>query len=155
MFEQTFWDEFNTLRRSFDRVFDNFYTQTHQGGRENTDIAFRPAVETGWTDDHLNMRFVVPGVRQQDLKLAVHGSQLVLEGERHAPDNFGAEGTVNQQIAYGKFQRVIDLPNNLDTEHMQAHLHDGFLDVRIPLAQSMKPKQVQITAGEKAKTLTA
>jgi HSP20 family protein len=155
MFDRSLWNEFDEVRRSFDRVFDNFSSATRRGGTEAGTASFVPAVETGWTDDYLNLRFVVPGVTEKDLKLSVQGNQLTLEGERRAPENFGTEGSVYRQVNYGKFERVIDLPNGLDTEHMQAHLHEGFLDVRIPLAQAMKPKQIQISSGGDRKTLAA
>jgi HSP20 family protein len=142
MFARTIWVELNDFRRSFDQVFDNFST-------------FSPAVETGWTDDHLNLRVILPGVTQKDLKVSVQANQLLIEGERKAPENFGKEGNVYQQIAYGKFQRVLDLPNGLDTERLQAHLYDGVLDIRIPMAQAVKPKQIPISTGETSKSIAA
>src|SRR6266480_1629666 len=100
MFAKSFWDDFADYRRTIDQVFDNVYSRrSAHNEREGT---FTPAVETGWTDDYLNLRVVVPGVKQEHLTLTAQGTQLVIQGERKAPENFGKEGAVYNQLAYGK-----------------------------------------------------
>jgi HSP20 family protein len=144
-------DEINEMRRSFDQLFESFFNATPRrasGQTASSDWVFAPAVESGWTDDYLNLRVVIPGVTEKDMKVTVQGNQLYISGERKAPENFGKEGYVWNQIPYGKFERVLDLPAGLDLDKLQAHLHDGLLDIRIPVASAMKPKQIQITAAE-------
>lgn len=143
MFARSIWDDFNDFRRSFDQLFDQFQSASRRSGTTERDWnTFMPAVETGWSDENLNLRVVLPGVTQDDLNVRVQGSQLVISGERRAPENFGKE--VYQLISYGKFERTLDLPNGLDLDKMQAYLHDGVLDIRIPVTQAMKPRQIQI-----------
>jgi HSP20 family protein len=154
MFARTFWDDFSDFRHAVDQVFDSF--SNHRPTGNEREWTFTPAVETGWTDDYLNLRVVLPGVKQEHLKVTTQGTQLVIQGERKAPEDFGKEGAVYNQLAYGKFERTLDLPNGLDVDKLQAHLHDGLLDVRIPVAQAVKPKQIKITSGAEAqKSITA
>lgn len=148
MFTKSIWEEMNELRRSFDQWFDTL--TTYSSSRPDGDYAFSPSVETGWTDDALNLRFVLPGVSEKDLKVTVQGNQLQLQGERKTPPNFAKEGSACWRLAYGKFERVFDLPNGLDVDKMKAHLHDGVLDISIPLAEAMKPRQVPIQIGAPA-----
>jgi HSP20 family protein len=114
-------------------------------------------VETGWTDDHLNLRFVLPGVSAGDLDVTVQGNQLILKGERKIPEGFGKEGAVHFRLPYGQFQRILDLPHGLETDKMEAHLHDGVLDLRIPVAAEVKPKKVSISiaTGDEKKSIAA
>ena len=147
MFAMSIWDELNDVRRSFDQLFDSLTTYSRP--RRDGDFMFSPNVETGWTDDSLNLRFVIPGVSEKDLNISVQGNQLQIQGERKAPEGFAKNGNAFLQLAYGKFERVVDLPNGLDLSKVQAHLHDGVLDIRIPLAETMKPRQVQIQAGDR------
>jgi len=112
-------------------------------------------VETGWTDDYLNLRFVVPGIRNEDLEVTVQGHQLVLRGERKAPEGFGKEGSVFYRLPYGRFERVVELPHNVDSGKLDAYLHDGVLDVLIPIAEGAKPKKIEITAGKEPKAIAA
>src|SRR5579885_3923473 len=79
------------FRRSVDRLFEDLSSPVRLV-TEGNDGVFSPAVETGWTDDHMNLRAVLPGVTRDDLKVSVQGRQLIIEGERKAPENFGKEG---------------------------------------------------------------
>lgn len=156
MLNTRFFDEFDELRRSFDRLFENAGWQPSTRASTNReDWYFAPAVETGWTDDYLNLRFVLPAVHEKDVDVTVQGNQLIIRGERRAPEGFGKEGSAYYRLPYGKFERAVDLPNGLNTDKLQAHLHDGVLDVRIPIAETMKPKKIQIESGAPAKAIAA
>lgn len=145
MFTRSIWDEMNEFRRSFDQLFNSLSTVSRP--RLDGETVFVPAVETGWTDEALNLRFVIPGVTEKDLRLTVQGNQLIVQGERKAPENFAKNGNAFWQVAYGKFERAVDLPNGLDVDKLRAHLHDGFLDVQIPVSEAMRPRNVQIQIG--------
>jgi HSP20 family protein len=147
MFGRTLFDELNEIRRSFDQLFENSLAGSSRRPTGTAEWSFAPAVETGWTDEFLNLRVVLPGVTQENLKMTVQGNQLAIQGERKAPADFGKEGMVYNQIVYGKFERTLELPTGLDLDKLQAHLHDGLLDIRIPIAAAVKPRQVPITAG--------
>jgi len=155
MLYRTFFDDANELRRSFDQFFQSFWNTAPARTAQSTEWSFTPPVETGWTDEHLNLRVVVPGVSEKNLNVTVQGNQLYVQGERQAPENFGKDGYVWSAIPYGKFERVLDLPTGLDLDRLQAHLHDGFLDIRIPVASTMKPKQISISSGKASKELAA
>ncbi len=155
MFGRTIFDEMNEFRRNFDQLFETYTNPARRVSTDRTEWTFSPAVETGWTDDFLNLRVVLPGVAEKDLKLTVQGNELHIQGERKAPKDFGKEGLVYNQITYGKFERVLELPAGLDVDKLQASLHDGVLDIRIPVAAAQKPKQIPISVGSDAKTLAA
>lgn len=147
MIARSIWDEMADFRRSFDQLFESLTTFSRP--RRDGEFTFTPYVETGWTDEALNLRFVIPGVTEQDLKVTVQGNQLHIQGERKLPEGFAKEGNAQLYLTYGKFERTVDLPNGLDVDHMQAHLHNGVLDVRIPLAEEKKPRQIPIQTSEK------
>ncbi|HWQ54020.1 MAG TPA: Hsp20/alpha crystallin family protein [Bryobacteraceae bacterium] len=107
MFGRTMFDELNELRRSFDQVFGQLPVQGRRTGEsgDRPEWSFTPAVETGWTDDYLNLRVVLPAVSQKDIKMTIQGNQLIIQGERRQPENFSKEGTFYNQMAYGRFER--------------------------------------------------
>lgn len=143
------------FRRSFDQMFESFFGSTaYRGlGTDGTEWSFTPAVETGWTDEALNLRVILPGVTDKDVNLSVQGNQLIIEGERKAPENFGE--TSRTQLTYGKFRRTVDLPNGLDLEKVHCRLHDGVLDIQIPVTAAMKPRRIPISSGVERKALAA
>ena len=80
MFGRTIFDELNDFRRSFDQLFENVQTGgRHPQAGTQPEWSFTPAVETGWTDDHLNLRVVLPGVAEKDLKMTIQGNSLIIQ----------------------------------------------------------------------------
>jgi HSP20 family molecular chaperone IbpA len=47
------------------------------------------------------------------------------------------------------------LPNGLNTDKLEANLHDGVLDVRIAVAEAMKPRKIEIAAEPSHKVIAA
>jgi HSP20 family protein len=114
---------------------------------------FSPAVETVWGETALNLRVIIPGVTQNDLKVSVQNNQLVVEGQRKQAEAF-TKNTYTQ-LAYGKFYIAVTLPSGLDLDKLNCRLHDGVLDIQIPVSEQMKPRQTQIQTGEGRKGITA
>jgi HSP20 family protein len=148
---------FDHFRRSVDQLFENFYGYPVESGRAalgpNSPMAFAPAVETAWTESSLHMRVILPGVTQENLKVTVQNNQLIIEGERKIPEGF--EKNSFTQLSYGKFYTAVTLPSGLELDKVNCQLHDGLLDIQIPVAEKMKPRQVQIQAGEGRRTISA
>ncbi len=142
------------FRRSVDQMFENFYEQpmpnppSHSGERA---WAFSPLVESSWSNDALNLRAILPGVSEGDLRVSVQHNQLLIEGERKAPEGF--QKNAFTQLAYGRFYTVVTLPAGLDTDHVNCRLHQGVLDLQIPIQEASKPKQIQIQSGEDRKAI--
>jgi HSP20 family protein len=110
-------------------------------------------VESGWTDNHLNLRAILPGVSEKDVQVTVQNNQLVIEGERKTPEGF--EKNAWTQLAYGKFHAALTLPSGLDVDHVQCQLRNGILDIQMPILEASKPKQIQIRVGEERKAINA
>ena len=81
MFNITFVDDvrktLDPLFRSMDRYFDGSSVSNE------SESTFMPPFDD-WLDwpDKLNLRVVLPGVSEKDVKVTVQGYQLLIEGER-------------------------------------------------------------------------
>src|SRR5215203_1970132 len=130
------------FRRSVDQMFDNVYGQPSErpagGSNQAASWVFSPALETGWTDSSLHLRAILPGVSQGDVNVNLAGNQLVITGERKQPEGFEKNGFTH--LTYGKFTTSVALPAGLDVEKINCRLHDGVLDIAIPVAETMKPR---------------
>jgi HSP20 family protein len=145
------------FRRSVDQLFENFYGLSAEPGRamlpNGSQWTFSPVIETAWGDTSLNLRAILPAVAQQDLKVSVQNNQLILEGERKAPETY--KNSAHTQLAYGKFYATITLPSGLNVDKLNCRLQDGVLDIQIPVSEQMKPRQIQIQSGENRKSISA
>jgi HSP20 family protein len=145
------------FRRSVDQLFENFYGLPAESGRSmlqsGNQWTFSPMIETAWGDSALQLRAILPGVSQQDLRVSVQNNQLIVEGERKAPESF--KNNSHAQLAYGKLYAAVTLPIGLNVDKLNARLQDGILDIQIPVSEQMKPRQVQIQSGESRKSISA
>lgn len=138
------------FRRSVDQVFENFYGYQAQptaaaASGERT-WTFSPVVESSWNENYLNLRTILPGVTERDVRVTVQNNQLVIEGERKMPAGFDKNAFT--QLAYGKFYAAWTLPSGLDLEHVACKLQHGILDIQVPILEASKPKQIQIQSSE-------
>jgi HSP20 family protein len=137
-------------------MFDNFYGQALPSGSNATGErtwTFSPVVESGWNDHFLNLRAILPGVAEKDVRVTVQNNQLVIEGERKAPE--GYDKNAFTQLAYGKFYSALTLPTGLDVDHVSCRLYNGILEIQVPITEASKPKQIQIQTGEERKAIRA
>ena len=142
------------FRRSVDRLFDEAYTPVRGTGESGRpEWTFSPVVESAWTENELLLRAIVPGVPEKDVRVHVQGNQLVIEGERRQPEQFGHSAWT--QLSYGKFQTAVTLPNNLNLDNVNCRLSEGVLEIRIPIAEAMKPRQIKVNTGDDRKAISA
>jgi len=98
-----------------------------------------------WQDeDHVYVEADLPGVSEPDVQLTVHQGMLFIRGERKA-----AEGRTYQYDgrAWGRFERVIALPEKVQTDAVQAELSNGVLRVVLPKSPETKPKTISLKAS--------
>jgi HSP20 family protein len=50
------------------------------------------------------------------------------------------------EFADGDFYRVFQIHESIDSKHIEAECKNGVLTVHLPKAESVKPKQVTVTA---------
>ena len=88
----------------------------------------------------------VPGLRAEDLSLEVLGDTVTIRGE--LPQAEQAEGTevLLHERRYGKFARSVTLPVEVDGAKAEAAIENGVLTLRLPKAETAKPKTIKISA---------
>ena len=97
--------------------------------------------------DRLVVSFDLPGVRSEDIDLTVERNQLTVTAERAVDRQEGEEWLVAERPT-GRFSRQLLLGDNLDTDHIEAAVHDGVLEIVIPVAEQAKPRKVTIGTGD-------
>lgn len=86
----------------------------------------------------------LPGVKKEDLDIQVKGATLRIRG-RKAID-YGEKVSVHRrERAAGEFDRVVTLPAQIDSSKVKAEYRDGVLTLRLPRAESEKPRSVAIS----------
>jgi HSP20 family protein len=89
----------------------------------------------------------VPGVDPGKIEIGGQGRTLSIHGERKPRDVANAVGFHRRERSFGEFSRSIQLPEDYDLQRAEAKYENGLLLVRVPKAESAKPRQINIQAG--------
>lgn len=120
-----------------DALFDRFF-----GDDDLLGPAWSGAPLAMWEDDdNIWIEAELPGVADKDLNITVHNGRLFIRGERRPEE--GRRYLYNGRL-YGRFERVLTLPEAVSTDEVQATLRDGVLRIELPKSPEAKPKQITL-----------
>ncbi|MBN3911305.1 MAG: Hsp20/alpha crystallin family protein [Nostoc sp. NMS1] len=137
--------EIDTLQRQMNRLFDRLIPTTDGG--ERSGFIFSPAVELEETDDAIHLKLEIPGLEAKDINVEATPESILISGERKTEIKTEENGITRSEFRYGKFQRVIPLPSQIQNDKVQAEYKNGILHLTLPKAESEKHKAVKINLG--------
>jgi len=146
-FGPMFWDhdalaELDDLRREMDRLFDDAFGRRRFGRR----AAF-PPVKIWLSPEDVVVTAEVPGIKQEDLDIAVKDNLLTLTGRRE-PEELAEEETYHrQERGHGQFSRTLTLPYRVDADQVEASYKNGVLRITLPRAQEDKPRKIAVKSA--------
>lgn len=97
---------------------------------------FTPAVDILENGDELVILADVPGATAEDLALHLENDTLSVSAPRKSP------GPVVSVV----YKRSFTIPNQLDTERIEAKLESGILEIHLPRRASARPRQIRVNA---------
>jgi HSP20 family molecular chaperone IbpA len=115
--------------------------------RRFNETAWRPAVDVKREKGKLMVHAELPGLKKEDVRVAITGDLLEIEGERKLETEEKRNGYVHTERNYGKFYRAIALPERADAEKTSAEFTDGVLTITIPVPEVARTAK-EIPVGE-------
>jgi HSP20 family protein len=126
------------LQRAMEGVMGNDWF----GSRTSGTGAF-PLVNVFHDGDDFVLVAELPGVKKEDLDIQVIGDTLRIQGQKAIAYEPGASVHRRERSA-GQFDRTLTLPTEIDAAKVTADYRDGVLTLRLPRAESAKPRSVSI-----------
>jgi HSP20 family protein len=93
-------------------------------------------------DEAYVLSALVPGISSEDLKIQVLEDVVRIDGEYKLDES----DFLVREFPTGSFTRTLRLPAPIDAEHVEADVTNGVLTLRLPKAESARPKQIKIQA---------
>lgn len=97
------------------------------------------AAETWETAGSVIVRVEVPGMKKEDLDVCVHSSTLRIRGEKRSGNDHHGSLYHLMERAYGRFERTIPLPQNVNSALIETSYKDGILTVILPKTEQIPP----------------
>jgi HSP20 family protein len=139
------WQPFaqlSTLHSDIDDLFTRFFGQEEAWG---TPYGHMPAVETFMRDNLIVVRADLPGVDPKNVELSIEGDRLIIRGERKIEKKGGEAESTLKEVRYGRFERMLTLPQGVDPESVKATYEHGVLEVTMQAPKGAMSKKVPIT----------
>ena len=93
---------------------------------------------------------LVPGLKSEELNIQVLENVVRIQGEykgSRLEDKADESNYLVRELPGGSFARTLRLPAAIDAEHVEANITDGVLTLRLPKAESARPKQIKIKSN--------
>ena len=84
----------------------------------------------------------VPGLQAEDLNIQILENVVSIAGEYKEQEG----DYLLRELPQGAFQRTLRLPTALDAAQAEAAIANGLLTLRVPKAESARPKQIKINS---------
>ena len=112
------------------------------GSRTSGSGAF-PLLNVFTDGDDFVVEAELPGVKKEDLDVQVRGDTLRIQGKKTIAYDDSAS-VHRRERAAGQFDRTLTLRDEVDSAKVAAEYRDGVLTLRLPRAESAKPRTVTI-----------
>ena len=153
--------ELLSLRQAMDRLFEDSFVRSNapwaaRGWSLGTDGAALP-LDVTRKDDALHIEAALPGIKPEDVQITVENGTLTISAEsRDESSEKNDQGEVLvREIRRGSMSRSITLPTGLEPDKANASFEDGVLRLDIPVAETVKPRQIRISPTTNGQSISS
>ena len=146
------WELMRRMSDEMDQLFESLGGRRatpagrQRGGMELGTAAplLVPHIEVQQRGNELVVKADLPGLRAEDINVAVDRGVLTISGERRQEEREEREGFIRSEVSYGTFYRTIPLPDGADEERVAATFRNGVLEVTIPVSERQQGRRIQV-----------
>jgi len=133
---------FNVLDNTLDDLMRGFFVRPM-----NVEPAAPAKLRVDVTEDDkcYSVRAEIPGVKKEDINVAVDGNQVEISAEvKNEKAVKDGEKLLRSERYYGKVYRAFALDQDVDETATQARYADGILELRLPKKASAAARRIAI-----------
>jgi HSP20 family protein len=132
------------LRDSVNRMFEDAFARRGEHPADLTLSAWAVPVDIYETRDEIVVRAELPGIDPKQVKITLIGDQLTISGQREREGKTEGRNFVRVERRYGAFSRSFTLNVPVISDQVAANYRDGVLEIHLPKADEVKPKEIQV-----------
>ena len=154
------WPPFEGLRQEINRMFDDFgwgswptfrrsLFAAEPGFSRGLTRTTMPAVDVVESEKAYEVTAELAGIDEKNIEVKVANGILTMTGEKQEEKEEKEKNYYLQERHYGSFERSFEIPDDVDSDKIQATFKKGVLIVTLPKkVEAQKPaKKVEVKAA--------
>ncbi len=134
---------FNTLDTTLDDLMRGFFVRPVN--LEQPLVAQKLRVDVSETETGYVVRAEIPGVRKEDINVAIDGNQIEISAEvKNENEIKEGEKALRSERYYGKVYRAFVLDHDIDEGATQAKYVDGVLELKLAKKTASSARRITI-----------
>lgn len=105
---------------------------------------FMPSFEVKETPNAYVFKADLPGIKEEDLNVELTGNRLTIGGKRESEKKEDNESYHLYERSFGSFNRSFTLPEEVNSNKVDAHLQQGVLTVTVLKSPEAKPQKIEV-----------
>ena len=137
-------DNFNNLHRTsyFEKIGKESYPQQYESREEKEELQLM--IDGYREGDFFIVKAFVAGVDIENILISVTCKTITIKGERKILKNIYEENYNEQELYWGKFSRVITLPEEVEINQTLAQENHGLLIIKLPVINKNRSKLLKV-----------
>jgi HSP20 family molecular chaperone IbpA len=108
-------------------------------------VYYTPAVDIYADEEAITVRADLPGVKKEDLEIDLKEGVLTVTGHVAPPES--RLKPVYREYGIGGYTRRFTVGDKIDQAGIGAKLSNGVLELRLPKAEKLKPRKIEVRAS--------
>lgn len=134
-FRNSQWNQSLEWEKEVEKIFDAFSKNNN----------WTPATEVIDEEKAFILSMDIPGLRKDELDIEVKENKLFVSGERKQLERDEKSSVMRSEKRYGKFSRAFTLPQNVNTDSIEARFENGVLEIAIPKEEKAQPRKIKLS----------
>jgi len=141
--------------RDFDPWSEPRFPLAGLRSRTFAEVPWMPPLEMSERDHRLVITLELPGLKKEDIAVNLTDEGLVIEGERAHDAATRNDEWFTTERTYGRFYRVVPLPEGVDFKEVRATFRNGVLEISVPIpaTAAKAPYKVPVEGESQANTV--
>jgi HSP20 family protein len=141
------------LERRMGRFFNEPFGFIDWTAPESATAGWMPLVDIFEEPDFIRLVAEVPGVKPENVQIAVEGNVLTIKGNKEQVAEEKYEKVHRYERTYGTFERTFTLPATVAPDKIKATYEHGLLTIVLPKVEAAKPHLIKVEVATPQKAL--
>lgn len=130
--------EIAKAEEAFERILEEMKNNRISG----SEMEFSPSCDIEEDGNKYLMKFDLPGVKKDQVKVEIDGDRLTVRAERKEEKKSETKKKYLSEVSYGSYVRTFTMPGPIEEKSIDAKFEDGVLTVSVPKTGEQKASKL-------------